>query len=62
MACISNSGTFEDITEKVESELNYKLALRKFQDVFKASGVGCGSRSAVLKSHKQILVFVNFEF
>jgi hypothetical protein len=40
MACISTCWDFEDITEKVESELNYKLALCKFQDVFKASGVG----------------------
>lgn len=38
--CIRQFGTFEDITTKVESELNYKLALRKFHDVFKVSGVG----------------------
>ena len=38
--CIRQFGTFEDITNKVESELNYKLALRKFHDVFEASGVG----------------------
>jgi|GEM_PF-658668 len=38
--CKRQFGTFEDITEKVESEQNYKLALRKFQDVFQASGVG----------------------
>ncbi|WP_055411266.1 PAS domain-containing sensor histidine kinase [Nonlabens sp. YIK11] len=38
--CIRQYGTFEDITEKVESEKNYRLALRKFHDVFEASGVG----------------------
>jgi len=38
--CIRQFGTFEDITEKVMSETNYKLALRKFHDVFEASGVG----------------------
>ncbi|SCY29772.1 PAS domain S-box-containing protein [Nonlabens sp. Hel1_33_55] len=38
--CIRQYGTFEDITEKVESEMNYKLALRKFHDVFEASGIG----------------------
>ncbi len=38
--CVRQFGTFEDITDKVESDLNYKLALRKFQEVFQASGVG----------------------
>ncbi len=38
--CVRQYGTFEDITDKVEADLAYKLALRKFQDVFEASGVG----------------------
>lgn len=38
--CIRQFGTFEDITKKVEAEINYKLALRKFHDVFEVSGVG----------------------
>ncbi len=38
--CLRQYGTFEDITEKIEADIAYKLALSKFQDVFIASGVG----------------------
>jgi PAS domain S-box-containing protein len=39
-ACIRQFGTFKDITDRVVTDRNYKLALRKFHDVFEASGVG----------------------
>jgi PAS domain S-box-containing protein len=38
--CLRQYGTFEDITDKVEQDINYKLALKKFKDVFDVSGIG----------------------
>lgn len=38
--CVRQYGTFEDITDKVVTEMNYRMSQRKFQDVFEASGVG----------------------
>ncbi|WP_194851745.1 PAS domain-containing sensor histidine kinase [Nonlabens antarcticus] len=38
--CIRQFGTFEDITDKVTSDIRFKHASKKFHDVFEASGVG----------------------
>ncbi|AZQ43337.1 PAS domain-containing sensor histidine kinase [Nonlabens ponticola] len=38
--CVRQFGTFEDITEKVYVDRAYGAALRKFEELFNASGVG----------------------